>query len=209
MLCIRTNRGCTAYFRGCSEAGATALRLSNEGLVCSALEAHHVYECYGLLELQWFHFFKLTKYGPYGVNLNAGIKQDLGIGLCRVICPQELGIILPRRGTGKSGNVIKRDVGKALVTGVFPDLSEEEVNKMVDAICGEISERDSPIPETTTQETLKLISAIDPQEKESFKELIMESLDKLAADEKNERNASSWKPGLKQIGLKNLLRQNL
>ena len=80
---------------------------------------------------------------------------------------------------------------------------------MVDAICGEISERDSPIPETTTQETLKLISAIDPQEKESFKELIMESLDKLAADEKNERNASSWKPGLKQIGLKNLLRQNL
>ena len=184
MLCIRTNRGCTAYFRGCSEAEATALRLSNEGLVCSALEAHHGYECYGLLELQWFHFFKLTKYGPYGVHLNAGIKQDLGIGLCRVICPQELGIILPRRGTGKSGNVIKRDVGKALVTGVFPDLSEEEVNKMVDAICGEISERDSPIPETTTQETLKLISAIDPQEKESFKELIMESLDKLAADEK-------------------------
>lgn len=63
-------------------------------------------------------------------------------------------------------------------------MSEEEVNRLVDLICGEIRERESAIPEATAQETLKLLSMIDPQEKESFKELIDESLDKLAAEEK-------------------------
>jgi hypothetical protein len=117
-----------------------------------------------------------------GVEYNKrGMIRD---GLVDDISTKEMGIPLPRKGSGKNGNVIKRDVAKALVMGVFPDLSEEEVDKMVNNICGDISERQSPIPEATPKETLKLISAMDPQEKESFKELIRESMDKLAAEEK-------------------------
>ena len=75
-------------------------------------------------------------------------------------------------------------MAEALALGVFPNLSEEELKKMVNAMSGEVTERESPIPEATNEETLKLISAIDPEEKESFRELIKETLDKLSVQEK-------------------------
>jgi hypothetical protein len=62
-----------------------------------------------------------------GVEYNKrGMIRD---GLVDDISTKEMGIPLPRKGSGKNGNVIKRDVAKALVMGVFPDLSGEEVDK--------------------------------------------------------------------------------
>ena len=72
--------------------------------------------------------------------------------------------------------------------GVFPDMTDEEVAELVTAICGEISERESRVPENTSAEMLKLIGALDPQERESFKGLIDEALDKLATEEKKITN---------------------
>ena len=127
------------------------------------------------------HGIRIDTNSQFTLEINHSI---CGMSLWQQIYSKEMGIPLPRKGTGKHGNVIKRDVARALVVGIFPNFTEEEIEKMVNSICGDVSERKSPIPEATPEETLKLISALDPQEKESFKELIQESLDKLAAEEK-------------------------
>lgn len=111
-----------------------------------------------------------------------------------------MSIPVPTRGSGKNNSVLKRDIARALVSGVFPDLSDEEVTKMVDAICGEIKERESPIPDDTNETMLKLLSALDPQEKESFEPLIKEALDKLESQEKKALNRMKFEAKLKAQG---------
>ena len=91
----------------------------------------------------------------------------------------------------KGAHIRKRDIASALVDGVFPGILEkgpEERTRMLDALCGEIKERESEFPDDTPESTLQLLSALDPVEKEAFAPLIKEALNKLDATEKKHLN---------------------
>lgn len=66
---------------------------------------------------------------PAFVKTAPFVKADVLKRMCKVLNFRLPG---PKQGSGKSGGVIKIDVAKALVNGLFPDESEKEQLRMIE-----------------------------------------------------------------------------
>ena len=108
---------------------------------------------------------------------------------------------IPKKGSGAHGSVVKKDIALALLRAVFPDESEEEVNRMLEAIGVQTDAQEQTLlPEETNEDILKMISVLDPTEQQSFEPLIKEALDKLETAVMKERAATRLKQKLESAG---------
>ena len=94
-------------------------------------------------------------------------------------------------GSGKNGNLLKRDYCKRVVDTVITGATPEEKEKMIDAICGQLKT-------TVDVEVLAAMSQLDPENQESFQKLRRMALDTLEAS----IYGSAEKAASKQTGVK-------
>jgi len=107
----------------------------------------------------------------------------------------------PTEGSGQGGRVKKIDLAEALVRGVFHDgeLPEEKLKEIIAGIGGEKQPSDK-IPEDTNEVTLRLISSLEPKEKEVFDPIIKEACEALETQIKRHRRKQDLEEKLKATG---------
>lgn len=102
----------------------------------------------------------------------------------------ELNLTPPSRGSGKNGAVKKIDIAEVLLRSVFPDITPEQLERRLQLLGASVNPDALPevMPEDTSELTLKLLAMLDPAEKESFRPIIKEALDRIEAmDSKSKR----------------------
>ena len=95
----------------------------------------------------------------------------------------------PTQGSGKSGGVIKIDLARALIEGIFPDMPEQERESLIRKLGGSSEpseEAPSDASDGNSETLLKLIACLDPSEKKEFGGIIKEAMDAMTAKAEKE-----------------------
>ena len=102
-----------------------------------------------------------------------------------------LGILPPSVGSGKNGNLLKRDHATALVKKVFEDLGEAEQERLISLLAPEITKE-----KTDDDKLLEAVSCLESSELEHFKTLVTDCMREL--DEAHQEHLEKMKPSEKQ-----------